>query len=200
MLQISPVVLAEIWAIRYYRRMREADTRTTRSADLQPRRLFDFVSPVLVGLAGFVYVAFCVLIVYIEQFDFPWFGGYLNIVVISATNLLIAGTIIWKLRGKKSDPYQTRGDRRSEIGLLINQMVLASIAVSTYAAISVILSSLDLRHYKAAAGCLYLIVLSANCFRKLRIDNLNFDVYRGDAGDPPGVSESEGRLSRPLIA
>ena len=44
MLQISPLLLVEIWAIRYYRLMRRADTRTTQKAELQPRRLADFIS------------------------------------------------------------------------------------------------------------------------------------------------------------
>ena len=132
----------------------------------------------MIGTAVAVYVAFCTLIVYIRQFDFPWFGGYLNIVIITAGNLLIAGFIIWKLRGKKSDPYQTHEDRLSQIGLVVNQIVLTSIAATTFVAITVTLASLELRHIQPMMSCLYFMVLSVICFHTLRIDNLNFDVYR----------------------
>ncbi len=164
---------------------------TTRRAELQSRRLFDFVSPVLVGVATFVYVAFCGLIVYVRQFDFPWFGGYLNIVIITAANLFFAGIIIWKLRGKKTDPHQAYEDRLSQIGLVVNQLVMVSIAATAFAAITITLASLDLRYLQPPIGCLYFQILAVICFRKLRIGNMDFDVYRGDPSKQTSYSVSE---------
>ena len=202
MLQMSPLVLAELWAVRHYRQMREMDARTTRSAELQPRRLLDFVSPVLVGVAAFVYFAFCAFVVYIRQFDYPWFGGYLNIVIITAFNVVLGAIVIRKLRGKKLDPYQDHGDRMSQLGLVINQLFLMSIAATLYAAITITLASLELRHVQASANCLYFVVLFTIFYGKLRIDNLNFEVYRADSpgqGSPP-VSQNAVNKSHQMLA
>ena len=160
--------------------MREQDTRTTRTATLQPRRLLDFVSPVLVGVAAVVYLMFCVFIVYVRQFGFPWFGRYLNIVIITAANVLFGIIITRKLRGKRLDPYQDHEDRMSQIGLVINQLFLVSIAATVFAAISIVLATLEMRHMQGTANCLYFVLLSLLCYRKLRIGNLNFEVYRRD--------------------
>ena len=56
-LQFSPMLLVERSGLKYYRLMRKANVRTTRRADLQPRRLLDFVSPEFLGLAILAYRA-----------------------------------------------------------------------------------------------------------------------------------------------
>ena len=56
-LQFSPMLLVERSGLKYYRLMRKANVRTTRRADLQPRRLLDFVSPAFLGLAILAYRA-----------------------------------------------------------------------------------------------------------------------------------------------
>ncbi len=98
MVQFFPMILIEIWSFKYYKLMRKADSRTTRKAELNPRRLFDFISPTMIGMAMLVYFAFIVLILYIRQFEFPWFGGYWNIVGVTVGNLFFAGIIISILR------------------------------------------------------------------------------------------------------
>ena len=58
MLQWSPLLIATTGGFTYFNLKRKPDSRTTRSAELRPRRLFDYVSPALVGLAAVVYFAF----------------------------------------------------------------------------------------------------------------------------------------------
>ena len=111
LLQHSPVMIAASSGFIYFNFMRRADSRTTRKAELHPRRLFDFVSPVTIGIAIFVYVAFVGFIIYVRQFEFSWFGGYWNIFGITAVNLFFAGIIVQHLYGKKKDPYQAYEDR-----------------------------------------------------------------------------------------
>ena len=104
-LQYSPLIIAATSGFTYFNVKRKMDRRTTRKAELHPRRLFDFISPTVVAIALVVYVAFVGLIVYVSQFDFPWFGGYWNIVGITVLYLFLAGTIVQILYGKKKDPY-----------------------------------------------------------------------------------------------
>ena len=183
MIQFFPVMLLEIRSFKYYRLMRKADSRTTRKAELQPRRLFDFISPAMIGLALLVYFAFIALILYIRQFDFPWFGGYWNIVGVTAANVFFAAIVAWNMYGKKQDPYQAYEDRKRQLELVVQQMVFMSIAATTFMAIEVILASLDLRDLQPTVMSLYFQLIAVNCLRALRIDNINFAVYKGDPSE-----------------
>jgi hypothetical protein len=180
MVQFSPMILMEIGALKYYKLMRKTDSRTTRKADLHPRRLFDFISPTLIGLAIFVYFAFIGFILYVRQFEFPWFGGYWNIVIVTAGNIFFAGIIFWHLYGKKMDPYQAYEDRIRQIALTVKKVVFISIAVTLYLVIIVLLASLDLRSLQPTVLSLYLQLVAVIGFRTLQIDTINFEVYKED--------------------
>jgi hypothetical protein len=180
MLQFFPLAFVELKSFQHYKLMRQADKRTTRQADLKPRRLFDFVSPLLVGTAVLVYIAFIGLILYIDQFDFPWFGGYGNIIGITASNLFFAAIIAWNLYGRKLDPYQAYEDRKRQIGLVVGQMVFISIAATLFIAITIILASLELRDYQPMAQSLYFQLIAVVVLRSLRLDKINFEVYKAD--------------------
>jgi hypothetical protein len=180
MVQVFPMILIEIGAFKYYKLMRKRDSRPTRKADLQPRRLFDFISPTIIGLAIFVYLAFIGFILYIRQFEFPWFGGYWNIVIVTAGNLFFAGIIFWHLYGKKMDPYQAYEDRIRQMALIVEKVVFISIAMTLYVVIIVLLASLDLRNLQPTVLSLYFQLVAVIGFRTLRIDTINFEVYKED--------------------
>lgn len=178
LLQVVPILLLDLSALKEYRLMRLAADGTQRQAELKPRRLFDFVSPALLSLAAAVYLFFCGFIVYMNQFDFPWFGGYTNIFIITAVNLLFV-VIGWRqLRGRKLDPHQSPEDRRSRIENILLVMVLASIAASLYAVLTITLAALESRHLQPIMLGLYLQLLTLITFRAYRIDGRNFEVYR----------------------
>ena len=56
MLQYSPLLVLGRFGVKYLSLMRKANSRTTRSAELHPRRLFDFVSHRLVYVAISTYI------------------------------------------------------------------------------------------------------------------------------------------------
>ncbi len=179
-LQYSPMIIAASPGFTYFNVKRQMDARTTRKAELQPRRLFDFISPTVVGIALVVYVAFVALIVYVDQFDFPWFGGYWNILGITVLYLLFAGTIIQSLYGKKKDPYQANEDRIRLIGLTVKLMAYSSIIGTLFVAMAIVLHALDFETLIPVAFSLYCQFLAVLSFRAFRIDNVNFEVYKED--------------------
>jgi uncharacterized membrane protein len=161
---------------------RKTDSATTRKADLRPRRLFDFVSPTAIGLALLVYVAFVVLIFYLRQFDFPWFGGYANIVGITAMNLGFAAIAFrYLLYGKRNDPYQTSGDRLRVIELSLKLLVSVSIIATLFVTLAISLRALDLPSLFPVAQSLFLQLITVIVFRAFRIDNVDFEVYKEDS-------------------
>ncbi len=179
-LQWSPLIIATTAGFTYFNLKRRPDPRSTRSANLHPRRLFDFVSPTLVGAAAVVFAAFVLLILYVNQFDFPWFGGYLNIVAIAAANLLFAAIIYKSLYGKKKDPYKTHEDRIREIELTVGALVWTSIVATLFVSIAVLLRAAGLPDAIPVAMSLYFQVLAVVSFRAFRIDQVNFEVYKDD--------------------
>lgn len=178
MVQSIPLIILEIGTYNHYKLMREADTRTKRKAKLQPRRLFDFVSPTALGIAVVVYFAFILFIVFINQFDFPWFGGYANVVGVTMLNLIFVGIIVWNLFGKKLDPYQAHEDRTRQMELVVKQLIFTSIAATLFIIINVVLNALDSHHLTQIVMSIYLQVLSVVGLQTLRVDSINFEVYR----------------------
>jgi hypothetical protein len=145
--------------------------------------LFDFVSPALITLTILVYIGFCLMIVYVDTFDYPWFGGYLNIVAVTAGNLFLAAFILWTLRGKKTDPYQADEDRLRQIERTIKILVATSILGTVFIALSIGLRALDWHDLPPVFQSLYLQLLAFILFQSFRIDNVNFEVYRQEV--PP---------------
>jgi len=180
LLQYSPLIIASTAGLTYFSLMRKADSRTTRKAELRRRSLFDFVSPAVLGLAIFAYVGFVLLILYVRQFEFPWFGGYSNIVGITTANLLFAGVIARNLYGKKRDPYQAYEDRTRQIGITVRGLVWTSILATVFVALSIGLAAFELRHLQPMSLSLYVQVLAVITFRATRINDVNFEVYRED--------------------
>ncbi len=178
MLQSLPMIFAEIWTFKWYKHMRDANTRTTRSAQLVPRRFLDFVSPVGLGMVLFVYVAFFAFIVYMKQFDHPWFGGYINVVILTAGNLFFAAILAWNIYGKKQNPHQSFEDRVLRTRLIAKQMIIISIAMTVYAVITIALSHFEVRDLQPTAMSLYFQVLVLITLRTLRIEKMNFEVYK----------------------
>ena len=180
--QLFPMMLLELSSLKEFKLMRNAHSRTTRKAELHPRRLFDFISPTIIGMAIITYVAFVLLVLYIRQFEFPWFGGYWNIVTVTAANLFFAGVGSWYMYGQKLNLHQAYQDRMKHIELMVKILVFTSIAATMFIALSVVLAALDLRHLQSIAQCLYLQLLAVICLQAYyRSDyTKHFEVYKED--------------------
>ncbi len=177
-LQFVPLMLMGAAGMVYFNLQRVADSRTKRTADLRPRRLLDFVSPPVFALAVGTYIAFVLFIVYVRQFHFPWFGGYWNIVGITAANLFFAVIAAHALYGKRKDPYQDHEDRLRQIGIVVRSLVWVSIFATAFVALSIALSAFELRHIEPIFMSLYFQVIAGVSLRSTRIDDINFEVYR----------------------
>ena len=182
MVQLLPAMIF-IWSnpgFTYFNLKRTADSTTTRRADLHRRRLVDFVSPTLLRTAIFVYLAFILFVAYVGQFKFPWFGGYLNVVILTAMNLFFLGLAMRQVYGKKKDPYQASEDRMRQLELLVSTLVLVSIGATLYGTLQIGLQALEWDALTGIATSLYYQLLAVVCLREFRVDGVNFEVYRED--------------------
>ena len=105
-----------------------------RTAILQRRGLFDFVSPFTVFVAVLVYLLFAAFVIYIQQHPliqrhpFPRFGGIINIGAITLVYALNAFLAYGVLYGKKRNPFETHESCVRTIGLAVKAMVYTCIA------------------------------------------------------------------------
>lgn len=185
LIQIFPLIRMELSEFNQFKLMKKADLRTTRQAVLHPRRLFDFISPTIFGMAIFMYIATILLDLYWHQFNFHW--GHDTVeraIIMTATNFLIIGTIIWNLYGKKLDPYQAYKDRLRQIELAVKSLVYMSIAMSVFFMTTAAGDAFDLDSFEPSIASLYfqliLLISIGNRLRTLRIENINFEVYKED--------------------
>jgi hypothetical protein len=185
MVQVIPLVLMEKTESTLFKLMKEADLRTTRKAELHPRRLFDFISPAIVGLAIFMNVACIWFYLYRDQYQFHWGSdAFVISITLIAMNALFAGIIFRNLHGKKLDPYQASKDRIRQIGVTVKSLFFMSIGASVFIMMQAGINEFDLDYLEPSIMSLYLqftmLIGLGAVLRKLRIENINFDVYRGD--------------------
>ena len=185
MIQFLPNLGLELWTMKYHKSMRLLNQDAQKEAVLQPRRLTDFVSKELLGTAAVIFVIFVGFIVYVDQFDYPWFGGYLNVLIISGTYLFFGSIIYRAMYGKVKNPHQSYEDRKIDIQTLVRQILSIAIAVMFYAMLQISLKVFGLESFKAISISLYFHVIGFLSMQWPRLDFINFDVYK----DKPGLTK-----------
>jgi hypothetical protein len=199
MLQVSPLVVFSLSGLAYYKRMRAAARGRLRTAELKARRLFEFVSPALLGTAAATYVGAVGSLLLFEGRPGWLVGGLLGwlslhrqgVMIASLTiyNALFAGIIAWSLYGRKQDPYQTYEDRARQIQLVAQGLLMASILFSVFIAGFNLLSAfeLELWHYGPLLYSVFLQVGLTACLRFfltydpfLSFNPDSFEVYKAN--------------------
>lgn len=185
MVQVIPLMLMEVSGFAYFKLMRKADSRTRRKAELHPRRLFDFISPTIFATAIFMNIACILYYLYIDQFQFHWGNDTFVIsITLIAMNTLFAGIIYWNLSGKKMDPYQSSKDRIRQIENTVKSLAFVSIGVSIFIMVTAGINEFNLDYLEPSAMSLYLQLIAwvsvGTTLRALRIEDINFDVYKED--------------------
>jgi hypothetical protein len=117
----------------------------------------------------------------VDQFDFPWFGGYWNLLGVTIANLLFAGIIYKQVRGRKLNPHQSTEDRMRQVKTLARIVAFISIAATVFAALNIALAAAELRHLQPATHSLYFQLLAVVSFRAYLVRPSNFEVYKAES-------------------
>lgn len=181
MLQMVPVVMLEVGACKSFKMMRKTNTKSTKTATIKPRRLFDFISPELC-------MVFFVLLLIAFGLVFYQYGfnekALVNIVIILISNVFFAGMIYWNIYGKKMDPYQSEEDRLRTIKITVNSIIYISIAVNIFLASQMLIKIFDFTSLKTIVMSLYcqMIVLMSSYHRlnSIKLEDIDFEVYKDD--------------------
>ena len=187
-LQVSPLLYLSFKEYATFRMMRQAFTRTTRTADLSPRRLFDFISPAYVIAAVLVYVLWLAFYLSGKVGD-PWGPEvWITLVLISGMNLVYAGVAWQFIYGRKLDPYKAHADQLKQIESIVKVFVFSSIAISVFMMITQAADRFALEVFDPPLTSLYIqliVVLGVGVsLRTESIETIDFEVYREDAAQP----------------
>jgi len=178
MIQFIPNIGIELWAMKYHNAMRLLNQDAQKEAVLQPRRLTDFASKNLLGTVFVIYIIFVSYVAYLDQFDYPWFGGYLNVLIISGV-FLFFGIIGYRaMYGRVNNPHQSYEDRKVDLQFLIHQLLSMAIAIMLYAMLQISLRVFGLESFKAISISLYFHVIGFLSMHRPRLNSINFDVYK----------------------
>lgn len=180
LLQAAPLIWLDISLRNELKLMRQLDSRTTRTANLNPRRLFDVMSPKLFWAVVVVWLGFWVLVAWFRQFDYPWFGGFANNLILTGMNLVFATLLGWRMYGKKLDPHLSDDDRVQQLRTLAWILAVVSIAATLFAVLTISLSAADAKEFRPFAVSIYYQLIALASLKAYRIDKLDFDVYRDD--------------------
>jgi hypothetical protein len=183
MLQALPFMMLEMKGFKQLRLMRKADKRSNRTADLSPRRLFNFVSPMWLLLAVMLFISYIGFELVISQFNLTS-DFLIKIASLCLCNILFIFLANKLLSGKKCDPHQSTKDRLKHIELSLRSMVAVSIIASVFIFALSAIDYYQLNNIEIILNSLYWQVIVfvgiGAMLRKMQVDDIDFDVYKTD--------------------
>ncbi len=177
--QILPFLLLAWAGVRFNKEHKRSAPEAKRTAILQRRGLFDFVSPFVVFLAALAYVLFAAFVIYVREYPFPGFAGFINLGGITLVYALNAFVVYMMLYGRNKNPLETHAGRLHTIGLAVKSSVYSCILIVVYVSLNFSLRLLDLKRWEPFALSIFLTICAlvasmgfAAPLRKPEVDEL----------------------------
>lgn len=158
MLQLSPLLLLSWYAIRYGKLLKKLP-EGKRTAVLQRRGLFDFVSPIAVFFAVSGYLLFIAYMFYLEQHPFPGFAGAFVNILFATLAFAMQGFAVYKMLYGKKGP-ESHEVRMYVIGLGVKACVYISILITLSLMLDFTLKLLDLPTWQPVAGSVHAVIFA----------------------------------------
>ncbi|GLX76951.1 hypothetical protein tinsulaeT_02910 [Thalassotalea insulae] len=181
MLQYTPVIYLELRGRQQLKLMRKLNKITNRSAELQPRRLFNYIEKKYLVFAVSVYLIFVIFTLITSQFTFNAELG-IKLVTVTGINILFIMLGAQNLYGKKRDPLQNHEDREKQIQFTLQSFVFISIFMTIYIMAHSWLNQHQLNYVEIIVNSLYFQVIAIYSLglliKRFNIKNVNFDAYR----------------------
>jgi hypothetical protein len=181
MLQAIPFFVMEVSALKQFKLMRNRNSDTKRQAELNPRSMFNYVSPIRFFAAMLMFFV-CITVI----FSFNDFELSASIVVLLVSMFLCNGLFVGLgyvlLHGKKLDPHQSPKDRHIMTTAAFHSYTSISILVSVFFILNRSVDHYALDDWEPLFNSLYwqsLILLSTgSALRLTHLEKINYDVYK----------------------
>ena len=181
LLQCVPYIVLELSSAKQLKLMRQANTQTKRQAELRPRHLFSYISPLKVIAAAGMFILCMFGMAYFEQFKLTpdlivLFGS------LFLAHALFIGVGTKLLVGQKSDPHQSPDDRVKVTTATLNTYIYTSLLISVYFLLNRSVDFFQWQDLEVIFNSAYFMLLGmfsmGSLLRKVQIRDINFDVYR----------------------
>ncbi len=183
LLQAIPHMYAEVFTYKHYKAMRDFSDEKVKKADLTPRRLFDYISPLYILTAFVVYCGWLVFFLSNQPASEPWrIEVYITLFTTLTLNTLYGIIIANLISGKKIDPYQAPADRFNMVRRNTKLLVISSIGMSLFIGITQAVDIYDLEVYDPVIASAYfqlIIIFGAGMYyRDPDMKTIDFSVYK----------------------
>lgn len=188
-LQAIPFTYVGIAEYNQFKKMRETFQSSTRVAELKPRRLFDFISPVWVAAAVIFFVVWLVFYLTSVNAKEAWeIENYITLLMIVGMNIVYFVMIAVHMKGKKLDPYKAHKDQLKQIEATVKTLVFSSIMVSMFLIVMQAADQYALEVFDPAVTSFYLqlcVIFGFGLTLNLqKIEATDFEVYKdNEAGE-----------------
>ena len=139
-LQFMPYLLAAWYTYKVYKTHEHSLSEGKRTATLERRRLFDFVSPTIVFLAALAYLLFVALVIIVQRESFP---GFFLIGVLTLIYAVQGREVYKALYGKKRGPLDTHTFRTNRTGFVVKFNIYICIVNAAFFAFAFAIDLLD---------------------------------------------------------
>ena len=169
--QMSPIILLTVYVmVRYRKVFLQPSREPRRTALLQRRGLFDFVSPLAVGIAALSFVLFFPFAILVDLYvydnatlSWPCRRAMGSVVFVYALNAFI----IYKMLYGRKNPYVTHEGRAHSIGMTVKGCVYTCVAVVWFIVISSFFTKLELQSWRPFAMTVFFVVIMLISFMEL---------------------------------
>lgn len=183
MVQFMPLFILELLGYKHLKLMRQQNTQTSRTAELQPRLLFNFISPWHLILAVLTYISFIIYELFLCNFVLN-FDAAIKIGTVTLTNIMFIAIGMANLYGKKRDPYQGNNERNKQTKFVLESFVFISIFMTIYLMMHSWVNIYELNNLEVLINSLYFQVLAlfsiGALLGRFKVNELDFDVYKAD--------------------
>ncbi len=185
MIQFIPLMIVEFSELGHMKQMRSANSTSTRTADLRRRGLTDLASPILIGMALLAYAGAILFDLYAHDFAVSWGHDTIQrVITMTVTNGLLVIIGAWNLYGSKLNPHQSADDRIQTISVNLKSLLLISIALSVFIAVSAADDIYNLDAFEAVIMSVYFQVIAVfsigYSLHNIKPDEIDFEVYKNE--------------------
>ncbi|MEW6991075.1 hypothetical protein AADZ91_10335 [Colwelliaceae bacterium 6441] len=183
MTQFIPLFMLELLGFKHLKLMRQQNTETSRKAELQPRRLFDFVQPLHLLLAIITYIGFIAFELYISELTLNE-DATVKIATVTFVNIMFIVLAMVNLYGKKRDPYLDNAQRNKQTKFTLQSLLFVSIFLTLYLMAHSWVNIYELSYLEVIINSLYFQLIAlfsiGALLGRFKVEEMNFEVYKVD--------------------
>jgi hypothetical protein len=166
-MQVLPLVLMTLGGLVFKNKvLKHSAPEGKRKATLQRRGLFDFISPIVVSVAGLGYFLFVAFAIHIKG-NAELAGALTSIGGITLVYALNAFVVYKMLYGRKINPLETHPGHLRTMRLAVKSGVYSCIACVVFVSLNFTLVRLDLQRWEPFALSVFFVITTFLCLMGL---------------------------------